>query len=215
MSSLSSNLKTLMELAKINASELARRTGIAQPIIHRLSTGQNKNPKLATVKPLSEYFMVTVSQLIGEEALPLDQSVYRVSAAHQGFNRLPLLEWQAALLGTQAVSQQPNDQTAEFITTDANVSKAAYALRTPDQSMEPIFPRGTIVIIDPERSPKHRDFTLVQINGQSTACLRQMLVENQQTIVQALNADASAVSRHVLQAQDRLLGVMVQAKLDF
>lgn len=50
MASFSLNLKTLMSLAKINASELARRTSITQPIINRLSTGQNTNPKLATLQ---------------------------------------------------------------------------------------------------------------------------------------------------------------------
>lgn len=74
MASLSANLKVLMSLSKINASELARRTGIAQPIIHRLSTGQNTNPKLATIKPIARYFSVTVSQLIGEDPLPNEKA---------------------------------------------------------------------------------------------------------------------------------------------
>lgn len=62
MASFSLNLKTLMSLAQINASELARRTSITQPIIHRLSTGQNTNPKLPTIKPIARYFSVNVSQ---------------------------------------------------------------------------------------------------------------------------------------------------------
>src|SRR3989338_4638201 len=103
MASLSTNLKTLMGLAKINASELARRTGIAQPIIHRLSTGQNTNPKLATIKPIASYFTVTVSQLIGENALPNDPT-YAVNMAQSGFNRVPLITWKDAIKWQEVLS---------------------------------------------------------------------------------------------------------------
>lgn len=66
---LNHNLKQLMLSRGINGNQLAIKTGIAQPIIHRLLTGQNINPKLKTIRLIACYFNVTVSQLIGEEAL--------------------------------------------------------------------------------------------------------------------------------------------------
>src|SRR3990167_6888325 len=132
MASLSLNMKTLMSSAQINASELARRTGIAQPIIHRLSTGQNVNPKLATIKPIARYFMVTVSQLIGEESLPAgsnDQPALRVNTEHKGWNQVPLISWEDALIWPERLAEYKNSSQVEFVPTDANVSSMAYSLR--------------------------------------------------------------------------------------
>lgn len=63
------NLKTLMTRMTLSEHELSRKTGIKQPIIHRLLSGENTNPKLDTVKPIARYFSISISQLIGEEAL--------------------------------------------------------------------------------------------------------------------------------------------------
>ena len=211
MSSLSSNLKALMGLAKINASELARRTGIAQPIIHRLSTGQNTNPKLATVKPISEYFMVTISQLIGEEALPADKSFYRVSSDHRGWNRVPLITWQNAINWTAA----PISEEAIYVSTDANVSKLAFGLKIKGSSMEPIFPEGTVVIVEPTRAPKDRDFVVIHLHNDPEARLRQVIVDGPDYHLKSLNPDLEETKVTRMQPQDRFLGVMAQAKVDY
>lgn len=138
MASLSSNLKTLMTSVHINASELARRTGIAQPIIHRLSTGQNTNPKLATIKPIARYFMVNISQLIGEEPLPSDQSP-QITGNYRAWNRVPLISWKDATSWPEALPHYQTSDEVMYISTDANVSKLAYGLIIQGCAMEPLF----------------------------------------------------------------------------
>ncbi|OGO91341.1 MAG: transcriptional regulator [Coxiella sp. RIFCSPHIGHO2_12_FULL_44_14] len=215
MASLSTNLKTLMGLAKINASELARRTGVAQPIIHRLSTGQNLNPKLATVKPISEYFMVTVSQLIGEEALPSDKSFYRVSSEHRGWNRVPLISWHDAVHWPNTQNQYQNAENALYISTDANVSKLAYGLKVRGCAMEPIFPEGTTIIVEPNRQPKDRDFVVVHFSADTESRLKQVIIDGSDYYLKSLNPDLNEVKVVRMQPQDRFLGIMAQAKVDY
>ena len=41
-----------------------------------------------------------------------------------------------------------------YIAIDANVSKLAYGLIIQGCAMEPLFPNGTTIIIEPERKPK-------------------------------------------------------------
>ncbi len=215
MASLSSNLKTLMGLAKINASELARRTGVAQPIIHRLSTGQNTNPKLATVKPISEYFMVTVSQLIGEKTLPSDKSFYRVSSEHRGWNRVPMIEWQDTTEWPASLQRYQDSEDSVYISTDANVSKLAYSLVIKGCAMEPMFPEGTIIVVEPEREPSDRDFVIVHLEGTSDARLKQVLLDGSDIYLKSLNPDLEEVKVNQLRDKDRILAVMVQAKMDY
>lgn len=215
MASLSSNLKTLMGLAKINASELARRTGVAQPIIHRLSTGQNTNPKLATVKPISEYFMVTVSQLIGEENLPSDKSFYRISSDHRGWNRVPLITWEDAASWPNALSKYQDAEDAIFVSTDANISKNAYCLHIKGGAMDPIFPEGTTIVVEPERKPTDRDFAVIYMQGDNEARLKQVITDGSDVYLKSLNPDLDDMKVSRLQAGDRFLGVMAQAKVDY
>lgn len=215
MASLSTNLKNLMSLAQVNASELARRTGIAQPIIHRLSTGQNTNPKLATIRPIARYFMVSVSQLIGEEALPNDQSFLRVSNEHCGWNRVPLISWQDAITWPEHLSDYQNSNEAIYTSTDANVSKLAYSLVVQGCAMEPLFPEGTTVIIEPERKPQDRDFVVVHLSGEGVARLKQMLIDGHYRYLKSLNPELDDIKVSRFNNTDQFLGVMSQAKVDY
>ena len=54
----------------IKSAELARKTGIAQPVISRLMTGITSNPQILTIKPIADFFDVTLEQLLGIS--PLD-----------------------------------------------------------------------------------------------------------------------------------------------
>lgn len=215
MPSLSSNLKSLMGLAKINASELARRTGVAQPIIHRLSTGQNTNPKLATVKPISEYFMITVSQLIGEENLPTDKSLYRVSSDHRGWTRVPLISWQDAADWPNMQQKYQDSEESIYISTDAKVNESSYALKIKGCAMEPVFPDGTTIVIDHKRDPQDRDFVVVHLEGDTSVRLKQLILDGSDCYLKSINPDIEDIKVARIKQDDVILGVMAQAKMDF
>ncbi|HSW94123.1 MAG TPA: helix-turn-helix transcriptional regulator [Gammaproteobacteria bacterium] len=65
MKNLSDVLSHLMSTAGIGSAELARKTGIGQPVIYRLMTGATENPQILTLKPIADYFGKSIDQLIG------------------------------------------------------------------------------------------------------------------------------------------------------
>lgn len=215
MASLSANLKTLMSLGKVNASELARRTGVAQPIIHRLSTGQNINPKLATIKPIARYFMVTMSQLIGEEPLPNDDSFLKVYSEYRGWHRVPLISWRDAIQWPDTTPNPQNGNGIVYVSTDANVSKQAYSLVIKGCVMEPLFPAGTTIIVEPKRHPSDRDFAVVHLVGDEEARFRQVIFDGKDCYLKSLNPDLQEMKVTKLKEKDQFLGVMTQAKVDY
>ncbi len=65
MHNLSTVLTYLMTDKGISSAELARKTGIGQPVIYRLMTGATENPQIQTVKPIADFFGIHLDQLLG------------------------------------------------------------------------------------------------------------------------------------------------------
>lgn len=58
-----------MDRADITENELARQTGVPQPTINRILSGESRDPRTGTLEKLAEFFNVTVTQLRGEAPL--------------------------------------------------------------------------------------------------------------------------------------------------
>jgi phage repressor protein C with HTH and peptisase S24 domain len=72
------NLEWLMADRKTNPYDLQRATGVPQPTIHRILTGESSDPRTKTLEPLADYFGVTVAELrdrdLGSDAEPRMES---------------------------------------------------------------------------------------------------------------------------------------------
>jgi len=63
------NLKKLIDSNDMNPTSAADEIGIAQSTVHRILTGEIKNPKTNQLLPICDYFSVSIDQLIGREEL--------------------------------------------------------------------------------------------------------------------------------------------------
>lgn len=202
-------LTLLMKEQDMTVSELARRTGVGQPVIHRVLSGETDNPKIATLSPIAHFFAVTLSQLIGDEPISKDRISGTFRMTSFGWTKIPLLNWE------QVISWP--DQKESFTidiheATEMAVSKNAYALRVKDTTMLPRFPENTLLIVDPIVKPTDRDFVIAHIHGQKQALFRQFLLNGDDIYLKPLNSDFNL---QLLDKKSKLLGVMVQARMDF
>ena len=70
------NLEWLMADRKTNPYDLQRATGVPQPTIHRILTGESTDPRTKTLEPLAGYFGVSVADLRARDlAGPADERV--------------------------------------------------------------------------------------------------------------------------------------------
>lgn len=65
-----SNLKELMRRSDINQLQLSKKTGVPQPTIQRILSGEVGSPSLLVLMPLCNYFGVTLDALVGWSPLP-------------------------------------------------------------------------------------------------------------------------------------------------
>ncbi|MES2998653.1 MAG: S24 family peptidase [Pseudomonadota bacterium] len=207
--SMNTILKGLMAELGINESELARRTGIGQPVVHRICSGETDNPKVATLSPIANFFAVSIDQLIGTEPLSPDRIPGTFNPDAQGWRQIPLLGWEQILSWpnlTQKTGPLPT------ISTDIELSQHAYALAVRDTTMEPRFPEGTVLLIDPDLKPNSLDFAIIHIEGQNLPNFKQILIDGEHTILKPLNSDFKTL---LLNKPHKFLGVMVQSRMDF
>lgn len=202
-------LRSLMEEQGLTVSELARRTGVGQPVIHRLLSGETDNPKVATLSPVASYFAISISQLIGDNAIPKERISGTFRMTSHGWTTLPLLSWEQAI---HWLNNRDSITVEKYETTEVSVSENAYALRVKDTTMVPRFPENTLLIIDPIIQPSDRDYVIAHISNQKQAIFRQLLLDSDDTYLKPLNTDFKIT---LLDKESHLLGVMVQARMDF
>lgn len=208
MNKLSSNLKKLIYDRKISENELSRRTGIAQQIINRILSGENKNPKIATISPLAHYFMVSISQLIGDEHIDTKKEV---SSAPLGWQEVVFFDANNFL---NRPIKEILLETSEKILVDVGLSRNVFAIKMNDESMEPKFSNGTILIFDVEKEPSNGDFVLFELSDYSIE-MRQLLIDDNKLYKKSLNPTHKDYTISLLSNTYKRVGVLIQSRTNY
>ncbi len=198
---LSSNLRALMQKSHLTEAELARQTSTNQPVIHRLATGKTGNPKVSTLQPIAKHFGISVSQLIGET--PLDLPNFNQQENSNVISQIPFY----SMLSLSNAIKKTNSNHAY---TDQPISSKGFATRITDTTMQPQFPPNTLLIIEPDRTPKNGDYIIAYNEMDKIATFKQLLIDSKQQFLKPLNADfpINPFYNHII------LGVMIQAKIN-
>lgn len=97
MENLSTVLTYLMSEKGIKSAELARKTGIGQPVIYRMMTGTTENPQVLSLKPIADFFGVSLDQLLGLSPLNSQKPLDNISL-HNLTNKLTTIKTIASVL---------------------------------------------------------------------------------------------------------------------
>lgn len=206
MRALASILKRLMKEKNLSESELARQTGVGQPVIHRISSGETDNPKIESLRPLAKFFSLSISQLVGDE--PLFQRNTQQKKLIERAHILPFLTFEQTLLWRKNKDQI---HVLNDIITEADVSTDAYAVRVEDTTMRPRFPEGTVLIVDPHYPIKDGSFVIAYLKEQEKVVFKQLLIDGEHQYLKSLNVDFPIIR---MPKEYLLLGTMVQALLN-
>jgi SOS-response transcriptional repressor LexA len=202
-------LSRLMFQRRIRTTELARRINIPQPTLSRIMSGATTNPHPASLKAIADFFDLTVEHLKGLMPIPwLDVK----GPESSGWNKIPLLNYEQA---TQWPEVQEDLSGNEQLFTDAKIGSHAYALAVKDASMEPQFPKDTLLIIDIEKEPKDRSFVVATIKSYPEVIFRQLLIDGPYKYLKPISPDFDQFKMMLLGKDDKISGVLVQARRDY
>jgi SOS-response transcriptional repressor LexA len=200
---LSEILQQLIEEKGLTITELARRIQISQPTIQRIATGVYKRPHAKTLKPIAEFFKISIDQLQGLEPILWlkSKSIIR---------QIPLLTPSQAFVWPDA--QDKSYTSAVVIDIEAGTS--AYAMEMPDPSMEPLVPKRSILIIDPTKEPRYRSYVAVKLQHAREIMIRQLLIDSEKYYIKPLSSDFEQFKMTPLSPEDSIAGVVVQVRLN-
>lgn len=159
--SVSEVLKYLMQdIGNISEGELSRRTGVPQPTIHRILSGKTPNPRLDSVKPLADFFNLSIDQLLARDSLPKDRipGTFVTDIVKQ--KRVPALTWEEMLHWPDSLNRPEFKKNRLWLTADSEVGVFSFAFQIQDVRFFPEFKKGTWLIIDPARSMQKENFLL-------------------------------------------------------
>lgn len=210
MKNLHQILRALMDEMNLSESELARRTQVGQPVIHRILSGETDNPRVATLSQIANYFSISISQLIGDAPLPENRLPGTHNHSTHAWSQVPLLNWEQAI---HWPNQRSSIHSPSMVATDLPVGKDAFALKVKDATMAPRFVEGIILIIDPDRNPEDRDFAVLSMAGQKHAIFKQILKDGHDIYLKPLNPDFKTMLMDTTQC--RIIGTIIQARDDF
>jgi len=194
-----------MAKARLSSSELARLTGLPATTIKRIRNNEQSNPTISTLLPISKYFSISLSQLVGDEELKTINNSYNKTE----LQRIPLLSWQECFAYTGAEDEQPS-AVVNTIFTEKQMSKKAFALCIEDQDLD-FFPKRSIVLIEPEKTPESGDYIVVAKTEQRLASIKKYIAEFDQIYLKSLVA---GLGISALTSEYKILGVILQCKIE-
>lgn len=202
---ISSILQALMQEKNIHTTELARRTNLKQPTVQRIVSGTYEHPHNKTLKPIADFFGLTIDQLTGLKPISW------LTDNNSELQRIPIIT------PTEAInfSFENNFSAHPHIIIEKNIGKKLYAMQMPDSSMEPLFPEDALLIFDAEKTPKDRCYILIKSPGQNNAVFRQYLIDGNNRYIKPLSPDFSNFMMTTLNIEDIILGVLIQARMDY
>ncbi len=196
---LASILKKLLFKNNMRPTELSKETKVSDANIHRILTGESKNPYKTTTEPIANFFGISVEQLLGVEPLPSDLYLGEDSCT----KILPLLSWSSLDKRSQITS------TSKEVAV-MNVSENGFAVVNPDSSMEPLFQKGSILIFDPNRAPQDRSFVLIKLSNPKCYVFRQVVFDLNQKHMKALNPDIGVSSLRKINIEDVIIATLIE-----
>ena len=173
MENLAKRIKSARLLRGLTQVQLSALSGVKQSDISKLERGNSlKTTALVAISRalgVRADWMDTGDGVMDSSAAP--QDTWNVTSASMGATRVPLISCVQAGAWTETAADFKPGDAVDWLVTDLNVSKHAFANEIKGDSMLPEFKPGDRVIIDPEVSPMPGDFVVAR-NGKEEATFK-------------------------------------------
>ncbi|HUL12618.1 MAG TPA: S24 family peptidase [Methylococcaceae bacterium] len=206
--SLGQRLKQAREMAQLSQRGLAKRSLLSQQLISKLENG--------LVESTTEVFRLAEALGVDPRWLATGKGDVRsgdnVTEGPAILAYVPLISWVAAGSWREVVDPYPPGEGESLVPVTCRVGTYAYALRVQGDSMEPMFPNGSVIIVDPGAEPRQGSYVIVRLDDAEQATFKQLVIDGGARYLKPLNPRYPVME---IKERATLCGVVRQMVMDF
>lgn len=188
MASLQDRIVLAASKRGLSQADICRKTNIKSASVSNWFTGKTKALKGDTLVRVSDLLRVPPRWLAGDDLREPDWEAEgsNVAPGPRVSGTVPLISSVKAGAMTEAVDIHAPGFADDWIETTAPIGPHTYALRVRGDSMEPLFPEGHVVIVEPDLDANPGDFVIAK-NGEGEATLKQLVRDGVDLFLKPLN----------------------------
>lgn len=215
MESLGDRLRGLMSEREWSEGELARRSGLKQPTIHRILTGQSKDPRQGNIEKLAFALGVSATWLRsgrggrereGANFAPAQQSEQRYS--------YPVVSWVAAGSWCEAIAPHEPGSEQTYKATDYQAKGRAFWLEVKGDSMTAptgvSIPEGMMILVDTGVPAVNGSLVIASISDGEEATFKKLVIDGGVNYLKPLNPAYPVIT---CSAGCEIVGTVIEARL--
>jgi len=206
--SLALRLKQSRDKAQISQRELAKRSGLSQQLISKLENG--------LVESTTEVFRLAEALRVDPRWLATgkDAGKETENTAEGPFITayVPLISWVAAGSWRDVADPYPAGIGEDLVPVTCRTGPNAFALRVQGDSMEPVFPNGSVIIVDPAVEPRQGSYVVVRLDEAEQATFKQLVIDGGVRYLKPLNPRYPLME---IRESATVCGVVRQMVMDF
>lgn len=147
---------------------LADRVGVSREAVRQWENDKVE-PANRRLQIIAQKLDVKKAYLVGDEQYKSRQLENENELSHQPLTGcVPLISWVQAGKWSEVVDNLHPGEAEDWIPTSKNVGKNAFALRVMGDSMEPRFPAGAIVVVDPDKEAVSGSLVVAKMGESAT-----------------------------------------------
>jgi SOS-response transcriptional repressor LexA len=170
----------------------------------------NANPTASTLRPISKFFSISISQLLGDEPLPKDRLPGTHNPTYYTSARMPVIEWDWIMSWVETHCENIKEKLQTWISTEKEVGPNSFALIIPTDSFGLVFRKGSTIIVDPSQSPIDGDLILVKNETDKSILLKQFLMDGHEAYMRSVNPEIKSVLP--LTESHRIIGIVIETR---
>lgn len=181
MNTLGTRLLLAREARQLSQEQLAEKLGWSPSRIS-LYERDKRVPKLKQIRDLANALGCSFEQLITESGLANTGRYDMTPRA-----RVPIISWVRAGKSHPASNPYEPGDEEDWIETEINVTTNSFALTVRGDSMEPLFPEGCVIVVDPNRQAENGSYVVARLDDLDEVTFKQLVKDAGLTYLKPLN----------------------------
>ncbi len=198
-------LTELMSEANIDESKLARACNISLASLSRIKNNPESNPTISTLRPVAEFFNISIDQLLGYSPIEKKKSPIKKIAVIQNNDVFNWLD-----------NKTTKNPIAQWLIYEHSASDYTFAINHKLNTNNNIFTH-CLLIVDPKRCLAHEDIAFIYNKKIGNYFLRKISIDDQEKVflspIEPGFSDYIALDTCSVNIQ--IIGVVIETRLQY